>query len=412
VGFSSVVPELPTERALAPVTPPVLHCYLRDVLTGRTAWISARSDGGISTEAAGVGGCATAQVSADGRRVAFLADGALDLQDPPPNPVPNAYAREVSEALVAGPVRRLHLEVRNPLDRSSLAIRMSRDGLRFAVQTRARLLPGSDNADYDAYLFTENPPEVSAITVTNAGTFPPLAGECGGNNELSAFSGDGNFIGFHGPRSYAPDDTDQRRDSYLRSLTAHTTELLSGRRSAARPSGPCSYRGAGGLALSYDARYALFYSDNARLDDTLERDDWDFFLRDRAFPLEDARGLTRLHLGPLARPEALGVNDLAGLSDDGRLAAVVSYRRLDRPDVMDVGATRHLFVLDLTDPAEPLRDARLVDVDAAGDPSDQATLPFEAVLAGDGSAVAFVSNTPLVPEDGNTHPDVYLRVLR
>ena len=41
----------------------------------------------------------------------------------------------------------------------------------------------------------------------------------------------------------------------------------------------------------------------------------------------------RLHLGPLVLPETLDqYRDTAGLSDDGRVAVVVSYRRLDRPD--------------------------------------------------------------------------------
>jgi alpha-tubulin suppressor-like RCC1 family protein len=51
-------------------------------------------------------------------------------------------------------------------------------------------------------------------------------------------------------------------------------------------------------------------------------------------------------------------------------------------------------------------------VDASGAPSAPVTIPFAPSLAADGSAVAFVCNTPLLPSDTNTQPDVYLRVFR
>ena len=254
---------------------------------------------------------------------------------------------------------------------------------------------------------------MTAVSVDAAGASPSYDPACGGNNELGPLSGDGNFVAFHGTRAYAPGDDDRRRDSYLRDLTVGRTELLSARRTAAPPARPCSYRGAGGIGLSYDARYAIFLSDNARVDDTLAPDEWDYFYRDRAYPIDDPRGLVRLRLGPLVLPTTLDqYRDLGALSDDGRVAAVVSYRRLDRPDVTDVAAARHLYVLDLSDPARPLRGAVIADVDAAGEPSASGALSFLASLAADGSAVAFVSNSPLLPGDGNTHPDVYLRVLR
>lgn len=413
VAFASDARDLPSGAALPVTSPRAIQCFVRDVVTGRTAWVSARSDGGVATVAAEGGGCASPQLTADGRRVAFLAEGAIDLADPPTHPVPHAYVRDLSDALAAGAPRRLRLDLLRPLSEHTLALAMTRDGRRFAVASRARLVPAGGPAEYDVYLVTDDPPAVTAVTVNALGAFPPYAAECGGNNDLGPFSGDGEFLAFHGPRAYTPDDDDQRRDSYLRDLRARRTELLSGRRTDARPSGPCSYRGAGGIALSFDARYAIFYSDNPRVDDTLARDDWDYFLRDRAFPIGDERGLTRLHLGPLVLPETLSQSrDLAGLSDDGRVAAVVSHRRLDRADVTDVSPSPHLYLLDLSDRAAPLRGAAIVDVDASGTPSAPASLPFNASLAADGSAVAFVSNTPLLPADTNTLPDVYLRVVR
>ncbi len=42
----------------------------------------------------------------------------------------------------------------------------------------------------------------------------------------------------------------------------------------------------------------------------------------------------------------------------------------------------------------------------------KADFSYKDMPIADGSAVAFVSNTPLLPSDANTLPDVYLRVLR
>jgi len=405
VAFHSTAVDLPTDGPVARVTPPVSHGYLRDVVAGRTAWITARSDGGVAA-----GGCGYPNVTDDGRRVAFACGGSFVLDDPPPNGAPQGYVREVSAALVPGPPRRLHLEASHPHEGGVLVVQMSRDGRRFAAWTTSRLT-GEGPAQLDGFLYTEDPPTVTAITVDSQQRFPPQFGGCDGNNDVHEFSGDGNFIGFHGPRRYSDDDDDFGRDSYIRDLRANVTELLPGRRTAAPPSAGCSNRGAGGVALSYDGRYALFFSDNRRLDETLTRGDWDFFLRDRAFPVRDPRGVRRLYVRPVVNPANPDIRDEAGLSDDARYAAVVSYRRLDLPGA--AGATAaHLYLLDLSDPSAPRPDAELVDVDARGELSASEGTVFEPDLAGDGSAVAFTAGSPLVPEDTNTHPDVYLRVFR
>lgn len=167
-----------------------------------------------------------------------------------------------------------------------------------------------------------------------------------------------------------------------------------------------------GLRVKDDGRYALFFSDNRRLDETLARGDWDFFLRDRAFPVRDPRGVRRLYVRPVTNPANPDIRDEASLSDDARYAAVVSFRRLDLPGATSDPPAAHLYLLDLSNLSDPRLQALLVDVDARGEPSASERTVFEPDLAGDGSAVAFTAGSPLVPEDSNTHPDVYLRVFR
>lgn len=405
VVFTSQAPDLPHDRSVPATSPAPLRCYLRDVVAGRTVLLSDDARGALPSHEHG---CSAPQVSADGRLVAFLHADTITPDDPPPRPVENVYVRTVSADLVTGAPRRIHFEVAGPLDRDSNALDMSRDGRRFALATRSALTPGDDQ-EIDVYVYTEGAsPPVAPASIDHRGRLPPWGGACGGNVRPTGFSGDGEHLGFTSVRRYVPADDDEVLDPHVRALVRLTTELLTVRRSDAPARARCAYVGAG-LALSYDGRFALFYSDNARLDDTLTPGNPDVFVRDRDAPAE-AR-IVRLHVAPFPDPGGQLSAGVA-ISDDGRYAVVTSRRRLDLPAGAALRPSPNLYLLDLSDLADPLRGARVLDVDARGEPSDAADVLFEPALAADGSAVAFVARTPLLPEDTNDLPDVYLRVLR
>lgn len=406
VVFVSQAPDLPSDRAVPATTPAPPRCYVRDVVTGRTALLSADATGALP---GALPGCFAPQVSGDGRLVAFLTADAITPDDPSPYPVSNVYVRALSADLTVGPPRRLHFDAVGRFDQDSNAMHMSRDGRRFALATRSALVAG-DDGELDVYVYTEGAtPRAEPASVDNAGRLPPWGGACGGNVRPSAFSGDGDFIGFDSVRRYVAGDDDEVLDPHVRSLTSRRTELLTVRRdSLAPPRRTCAYMGSG-LALSYDASVVLFYSDNARLDDTLTPGNPDAFLRVR--DTAATSHVVRLHVDPFPDPGGQ-LNEGVALSDDGRYAVVPSLRRLDLPPGAALHPAPDLYLLDLSDPSDPLRGARILDVDARGEPSDSTGVLFEPTIAADGSAVAFTARTPLVPEDTNALPDVYLRVLR
>lgn len=409
VVFVSQAPDLPYDRAVPATAPAPMRCYLRDVVAGRTVLLSADANGALPTTASG---CIAPQVSADGRLVSFLHIDAITPADPPTHPVHNVYVRSVSADLAVGAPRRLHLDGMGPLDRESQALHMSRDGRRFALETRSSLLPsdGESFPQFDIYVYTEGAtPPVAIASVDVDGRIPFAGGPCGGNVRPGAFSGDGDSIGFDSPRRYDSGDNDDVLDPHVRSLTARATELLTPRRGTRRRAA-CATMGSG-VALSYDARYALIFSDNERFDATLTAGNPDVFLVDRAAPAGDPSRVVRLHVDPM--PDVGGqFNEGLAISDDGRLAVVSSRRRLDLPAGAALRPSPDLYLLDLSDPSQPLRNARILDVDARGEPSDPGRVLFEPTLAADGSAVAFVARTPLLPADTNDESDVYLRVFR
>jgi hypothetical protein len=406
VAFTSTAPDLPNDRPVPAASPAPLRCYLRDVVAGRTALLSADARGALPSA---FPGCNAPQVSADGRLVAFLHVDAIAPDDPPPQPVENVYVRAVSADLTVGSPRRLHFEAAGPFDRNSNAMHMSRDGRRFALATRSPLAREND-IELDVYVYTEGATPVEPASVNGLGRIPAWSGGCGGNVRLAGFSGDGEHLGFDSVRRYVAGDTDDVLDPHVRSLSARRTELLTPSLSGAGPRATCAYMGSG-LALSYDGRFALFYSDNERFDAALTPGNPDVFLRNQEFPSGEPGRFTRLHVGPMPDPGGQ-FNEGVALSDDGRYAVVPSRRRLDLPAGAALRPAPDLYLLDLSDLSDPLRGARILDVDARGEPSDARDVLFDPSIAADGSAVSFVARTPLLPADTNELPDVYLRVLR
>ncbi len=413
VAFVSTGADLSDNIPVSAMNPAPQRCYLRDVVTARTVLISADADGALTGS---VLGCAAPQVSVDGRLVAFLHSDAITPRDPCPSPstapgfMACVYVRPIASDLTVGAPRRVRFEqgAASPYDGEISGLHMSRDGRRFALVTRAALARGDDR-QFDVYVYTEgDATPVAPASVTSLGVFPPWGGACGGNVRGGDFSGDGDRVVFSSMRRYVAADDDQVFDAYVRDLVTRTTELLPARRTAAAPRPTCTYSGAG-AALSYDGRLALFFSDSERLDDTLAPGGFDVFLRDLDAPQEQR--FTRLGVAPFIDP-AGQLNDGLALSDDGRLAVVPSRRRLDMPTGSSLRPSSHLYLLDLSDRANPLRNARLLDADARGEPVDAEALAFDPTLTADGSAVAFRTNAALVAEDTNDLPDVYLRVLR
>lgn len=151
----------------------------------------------------------------------------------------------------------------------------------------------------------------------------------------------------------------------------------------------------GSLALSDDGRYLAFESSASNLvagDGNVGRD---IFVRDRA------TGVTERVSVSSAGDEANSVSDDVAISADGRYVAFSSNASNLVP--ADTNGLQDVFVHDrLTGATER------VSVDSTGAQATGPNRSFQPAISADGRHVAFTSNAPLTPDDGNGDSDVYL----
>lgn len=397
VTFVSSVPRLATDvlpPALdAPATP---QCYVRDLRTGRTAVVSADSEGGYASG----GACVSPQLVADGSRVAFLyADAALTLRAPRGRGL-QVYSRALGASAQAGALTWHATDVNRPgVNGGAIGgLRINRSGSRFVVATDGRLATNDDDTQTDLYLLEVTTGAVRRLTQRADGSVAPWVPCAGGNvGGWWWFSRDGNLATLNSARNFVGADLDAVRDPYLVRVDPPLVLLLaSPRRQLA--DGDCHVLELG-TVVSGDGRWALFQSDNPRFDASLQYNEPDYYLRDLS-AASGAASVRALHLRP-------GLADQPALSGDGSVAMITGLTRVDPDGDGQRGVTPHLYRVTLT--SDPVA-IELVDRTADGRVLDTERGRFVPSLSDDARAVAFVTSARLLPEDENDTSDVYVRV--
>lgn len=397
VSFVSTAARLATEAPPPSLdAPATAQCYVRDLRTGRTAVVSASSEGGYAEG----GACLSAQLVGDGSAVAFLyTDAPLTLRAPRGSGL-QVYTRSLGADLRPGPPAWVPLDA----NRSGVnggaqgGLQISRDGARIVVATDGRLALNDDDTQTDLYLLQVATGAVTRVTQRADGRVAPWAPCAGGNvGGWWALSRDGAAVSFNSARSFVSADTDMVRDPYLARVDLPQVVLLAERRFS-RNDVDCHALELG-TAISGDGRWVLFQSDNPRFDDALTYQEPDYYLRDLAQGDRGDAGLRALRLRP-------GLADQPALSGDGRVAVVTGLTRVETGGSWQRGVTSHLFRVELaTSPTVEIVDrdgsGRVLEVDRGG---------FTPSLSDDARAVAFSTAAPLLPEDRNDAVDVYVRV--
>ncbi|MFO0624077.1 MAG: hypothetical protein U0325_00555 [Polyangiales bacterium] len=385
--------EAPPPTLDAPATP---QCYVRDLRTGRTVVVSTNSEGGYAEG----GACTSPQLVGDGTAVAFLyPDAPLSLRAPRGNGL-QVYTRSLGDGLRPGAPTWVPVDRNRPGVNSGMlgGLRISRDGARMVFATDGRLSTNDDDTQTDLYLVQVATGAVTRVTQRADGRVAPWAPCAGGNvGGWWTLSRDGSMVTFNSARTFVTADADMVRDPYLARVDLPQVVLLAERRFALNDA-DCHVLELG-TALSGDGRWVLFQSDNPRFDDALSYREPDYYLRDLAQGDRGDAGLRALRLRP-------GLADQPALSGDGRVAAVTSLTRIEDGGSGQRGMTPHLFRVELA--ATPTLE--VVDRDGSGRVLDVERGRFAPSMSDDARAIAFTTTAPLLPEDQNGDPDVYVRV--
>jgi len=204
-------------------------------------------------------------------------------------------------------------------------------------------------------------------------------------------SADGRFVAFDSDASnLAPDDTNLRRDVFVRDRQTGATERVSVSSAEGQGDGDSYYP-----SISADGRFVAFYSyaSNLAPDDTNVRRD--VFVRDRQ------TGATERVSVDSAEQQGDGGSGTPSISADGRFVAFDSYASNLAPG--DTNGTIDVFVRDRqagTTERVSVNSAEQQGVDPSVSPS----------ISADGRFVAFLSYaTNLVSGDTNGATDVFVR---
>lgn len=364
-------------------TPPLgaSDIYVRDLQLGTTTRASVRSGGGVTSAAS-----SSPSLSADGRYVAFAADGA-GLVDGDTNGNRDVFVHDrqtmttvrasVSSAGVQG-------------DRDSRTPTLSADGSSLAFESSAtNLVPGDTNNATDVFVRDLKAGTTRRISVSATGE------ESNGVSGLStgALSGDGQQVVFRSLASnLVPGDTNGFEDVFVADLRTGAI-----RRVSVSPAGAQLDALSGVPAvLNHDGSYVAFRT-RANIDprDTAFRSDI------YVAPNPPPRVLDLVTLTPERAAADSPTQNRAAVSHDGRFVAFDSAAT--NLVAHDTNTVRDVFVRDLT-----LGLTERVSVPASGGESNGASQ--SPALSPDGRFVAFSSAASnLVAGDTNGTSDVFLR---
>ncbi|MBL8777989.1 MAG: PD40 domain-containing protein [Acidimicrobiales bacterium] len=326
----------------------------------------------------------TPAMSADGRYVAFTS-GALDLEPPPVGQPRGVYVRDTMQ----GTTERINVthDGGPANDVTDFDVGISADG-RFVVFTSraSNIVPGDTNGRLDVFVRDRQLQTTERVSVSSTGV------EAAADSNHPVISANGRFVAFGSYAStWSPEDTDTKKDFYVRDRVARTTSLVK-----VRPSGvshSVNYEAV--TSIADDGRTLALYTDSKlRSDDTNGRVD--------AY-LIDLVAHTNLPLNRSATAFGNGRSSNAQVSADGRYVVFESESSNLVTD--DTNGTGDVFVRDLV-----AQETTRVSVNGAGGQGNGHS-GYPAISA-DGRHVAFRSAASnLVVDDTNAAFDVFVRNL-
>ena len=220
------------------------HVYVLDRSTGLIIQESVRPDG-----TPGNGDSQFPSLSADGHIIAFETIASnLGSGHSPATP-----RRVVVRNRQSGALRTPMNQIGRALDGESGEPAMSGNGLIVAFTSDAtNLVPGPDanGRQNDIYLWRLDDSTITRISVDGNGVQLPI-----GASHAASVSRDGNLVAFVSTARFAPEDTNDVADVYLRDVRRGMTSLVS-RGAVGKPSDGASHS----PALSADGHYVAFVS--------------------------------------------------------------------------------------------------------------------------------------------------------
>ena len=357
-------------RNLGGALGPGWNVYVRDRRLGRTRLVSV-GRGGMAQD----GGSGEPSISADGRFVAF-ASSSTNLVAGDRNDKIDVFVRDLrlgtTRLVSLGPGgRQANLSSEHPV--------LSGDGRHVAFYSGAtNLVPRDRNEKVDVFVRDLESGRTELASVATDGTQGDDAS--GYEDEGLAISRDGRFVAFaSGATTLVAHDRNGVVDVFLRDRTRGTTELVSVGPGGVQGDGSSGYV-AMGLAVSPDGRFVAFLSFATNLVRGDTNGGTDVFLRDRR--RETTIRVSVASDGSEANGGAGNTDTSLGLSDDGRFVAFSSDATNLAP--RDTGAWTDVFLHDR-------RSRRTIRVSEGrgGVPGNGESR--QAVLSGDGRAVAFLS---------------------
>ena len=242
-----------SDGAVPGATPGVPNVLVRDLAQGSTALVSVAPDG----EGASAGSSAPS-ISADGRRVAFLS-AAGNLSDEDAAGVQGVFVRDLQAGMTTLASRATGAAgaAASGLSESPS---ISADGTRIAFATGSpNLSPGEDLPGSDIFL---RDLAASATILASRATGPagPPVDAPASDPVIAA---DGRSVAFRSTASnLSAEDLDPIDDVFVRDLAAQTTTLVS---RAAGPAGAAGTAASGEPSISSSGRYVAFSSAAANL---------------------------------------------------------------------------------------------------------------------------------------------------
>ncbi len=262
----------------------------------------------------------------------------------------------------------------------------SSDGSVTAFSSAAtKFVPNDTNAVADVFVHDDGTGTTTRVSVATDGT------QANGGSFLPSVSGDGRFVAFQSDATnLVADDTNGRRDVFVRDRTAATTTLVS-----IAPGGGPLTGDSSSASVSADGRYVAFVSN-------LFSTPGDAFVRDLQTNTTTRVSLTNDGQQATGTPSF----SLSAISADGRYVAFLTAAALVSSDTNGFG---DIYVRDRTAGTTTLvtvaNDGSLANAPAGGSPQ-------RGAISADGRYVAFQSRaTNLVPGDTNGLPDIFVRDL-
>ena len=351
--------------------------FIRDRKTTTTTRVSVNSN-----ERQGNGGSYSAQISADGRFVAFMSD-ASNLVPRDTNGLTDVFVRD----LRAGTTRRVSVRSSgSEANGASFDPAVSADGRFIAFKSNAsNLVAGDTNGASDILVRDLRAGTTTRVSVRSNGD------QGNGSSAVPSISADGRFVAFQSNASnLVAGDANAAGDVFVRDRQRDTTARVSVRTDGTEGNDESS-----AADISDDGRFVAFGSYATNLVGGDSNSALDVFVRDR-----QARTTARVSLSS-GGVQADSANSNPTISGDGRFVAFESLA--SNLVGGDSNGTWDVFVRD-----RRAKTTKRLSVSSGGAQGDG--ISFDAWFSADGHFVAFISAaTDLVPSDTNGVDDIFIR---